>query len=141
MNGRQRGFSLMEIMVAVAIVGILSAIALPAYNQHILRTKLSGGFTSLGTVELTAEQYWANNRTYVGLDTSGRLPAAITDFTFAASNLGVSTFTVTATGRAAALGFTYTIDHTGAKKTTQVPTGWTTSTTCWVDRKGGLCTQ
>ncbi|QYF92868.1 prepilin-type N-terminal cleavage/methylation domain-containing protein [Massilia sp. PAMC28688] len=138
---KQRGFTLMEVMIAVAIIGILSAIALPSYNQHVTRTRLNGGFSALASMELVAEQFWPNDRTYVGLDE--RLPADTDDFTYEASDLTASTYTVTATGRAKADGFVYSIDQNGVRKTVSVPEGgeWEAKDTCWVDRKGGLCTQ
>jgi type IV pilus assembly protein PilE len=143
MNRQARGFSLIEILVAVAIVGILTAIAIPAYGSYVLRTRLTEAFAGLAGVQPNAEQYWANQRTFVGLDTEtpSRMPPTSSNFTYALSNASASSYTVTATGQGPAAGFVYTIDQSGARATTSVPTGWTASTSCWVDRKGGLCTQ
>ncbi len=150
MNIKQRGFTLIEVMITVAIIGILSAIALPSYSQYVLRTRLSSGFAALGTMELTAEQYWANGvvRTYVGLDaldgTKPRyLPAETPYFKYEASALTVSTYKFKAIGKGKLLGFVYSLDQEGTKKTDAVPvgSGFTTNDTCWVDRKGGVCTE
>jgi type IV pilus assembly protein PilE len=143
MRRRAGGFSLIEILVAVAIVGILTAVALPAYSSYVLRTRLTEAFAGLAAVQPNAEQYWSNKHTFVGLDTEtpSRLPAASANFTYSLSNLTDSSYTVTARGQGPADGFVYTIDQSGQRATTAVPTGWTASTSCWVDRKGGLCTQ
>lgn len=137
------GFTLIELMIAVAIIGILSAIAIPAYGSYVLRARLTEAFSGLGSVQVAAEDYWSNKHTYIGFDTDtpSRMPPAGANFTFALSGATDSAFTLTATGKAAALGFTYTINQAGQRATTAVPTGWTASTSCWIDRKGGLCVQ
>lgn len=134
---KKSGFTLVELMVVVAIVGILSAIALPAYNDYIIRSRLADAFSQLSSAASSAEQFWSNNRTYVGLP----VPTSSSNFTYALSNATNSTYTITATGINTVAGFAYTIDQSGAKATTAVKTGWgSTSTTCWVSSKGG-CTQ
>ena len=57
-----------------------------------------------------------------------------------AFDAGVATaFTLQAVGKGQMAGFTYTVTHANAKATTAVPTGWTTSTVCWVTKKNGQC--
>ena len=138
MKRRQQGFSLIEMMVTVAIVGLLTAVALPAYNGYVMRGRLAEAFAALSTVQPSAEQFWANGRTYASFD---GFPASTTNFTYALSGATASAYTVTATGRAKAAGFVFTIDQQGNRATTFVPPDWTTNAGCWVDRKGGLCTQ
>lgn len=135
------GFSLIELMIVVAIVGILSSIALPAYNDYVIRSRLADAFSSLSSVGSSAEQFWSNNRTYVGLGASNSWPVNTTNFTYTLGNATASTFTVTATGQGPVAGFTYTINQDGTKATTSVKTGWSaTNTSCWVSSKSG-CTQ
>lgn len=142
MNKRiQQGFTLIEIMISVAIVGILLAVAVPAYSDYVTRGRLSEAFTALGGAQPAAEQYWANNRTYVNFDGSASFPGATPNFTYAISNATVSTYTLTATGKGKMDGFVYTVNESGGRATTGSPTGWGTSTTCWVDRKGGACSN
>jgi type IV pilus assembly protein PilE len=140
MKHLQRGFTLMEVLITVAIVGILSAVALPAYSDHVTRSRTAEAFASLGSGQAAAEQFWGNTRDYTGFGGSPAFPAATPNFTYALSNASNSTFTLTATGRAKMSGFTYTINQDGTRTTTATA-GWGTSTTCWIDKKGGQCSS
>jgi type IV pilus assembly protein PilE len=133
----------MDILVALAIVGIMTAIAVPAYSGHVLRTRLAEAFAGLAGLQPNAEQFWASNHTFAGLDqeSTSRMPADSANFTYTLSNATASTYTVTATGRGAATGVTFTFDQSGSRATTAVPSGWTASSSCWIDRKGGQCVQ
>ncbi|MBA5607509.1 prepilin-type N-terminal cleavage/methylation domain-containing protein [Duganella sp. FT3S] len=137
----KNGFTLIEVLVTVVIVGILMAVAMPAYNDYVIRGRLTEAFSALGTAQPAAEQFWSNNRTYVGFDTAINFPAATANFTYALSGASASAYTVTATGIGKVAGFVYTIDQNGTRATTGSPAGWGTSTSCWVDHKGGSCSN
>jgi type IV pilus assembly protein PilE len=143
MQRRQTGFTLLEVLVTVAIVGILSAIALPAYSDYVMRGRLTEAFSTLSAAQPNLEQFWSNQRTYNGFDaaTSNAFPAATPNFTYSLSNATNSGYLLTATGRAAALNFAFTIDQQGNRVTTSVPSGWTSNSACWVDRRSGTCSQ
>ena len=138
MNRKLRGFTFIELMVTVAIVSILTAVALPAYSSYVTRSRLSEAFTALAGVQLNAEQYWDSNHSYIAF---ARLPPTTANFSYALSAASDASFTVTAKGLGKLDGFLYTVDQSGGRATPGVPTGWTPSTTCWVDRKSGECTQ
>ena len=60
---KQQGFTLIELMIVIAIVGILAAIALPAYQDYTVRAKVSEAMVNLAEAKTTiAEFYSANNR-------------------------------------------------------------------------------
>jgi type IV pilus assembly protein PilE len=138
---RERGFTLIEILIVVAIVGILSAIAVPSYRDYVVRARLTEAFSGLGGVQTAAEEYWNNSipHTYANFD---RLPPSSANFTFSlASGASDSAYIVKATGQGTMAEFEYTIDQNGKRATTRLPAGWTRSDTCWVDRKGAACVQ
>lgn len=141
---RIAGFTLIEVMITVAVVAILAAVALPSYLDYITRSRLVEAKSNLADMRTRLEQYYLDNRTYPSAcvayasgpapATKIYLPASAKYFAVTCA-LAADTYTVTATG----LGFTFTIDQANAKKTTAVPSGWTTSATCWVSRKNGDC--
>lgn len=143
----QNGFSLLELLVALAIVGVITAIALPQYRDYVLRGKIPEATATLSDMRVKMEQFFQDNRTYVGACAAGTVappPTGMKYFTFACSGLSLTAYTVTATGGIAGgdqsmVGFTYTIDAANVHVTTAVPAGWTTNAACWVTRKGGTC--
>jgi len=71
------GFTLIEMMIAVAIIGILAGIAVPAYNGYIDSTKLSTITSNLETLRDAEISYWSEHRTNTfvsGIHTAGDLP-------------------------------------------------------------------
>lgn len=146
MKARPSGFTLIEIMIAIAIVAILAAIGLPSYRNYTLRGKIPEATGNLAGKRVKLEQYYQDNRTYA--------PAAagcVTDsstskyFDFTTCNGGAETrsatgYTLFAIGKGPMAGFSYSVDQSNAKASTVTGvSGWSGSGTCWVTRTGGEC--
>lgn len=143
---RSCGFTMLEVTIVVAVVAILSSVALPNYGTYAARGKISQATSQLGGMAVTLQQYYQDNRTYSGACTSGStapLPAATSgDFTYSCPKLTETEYSVVATGKSGTrvAGLVYTIDQYGNRATTAAPAGWPTSTACWVTAKNGSCT-
>lgn len=133
-----RGFTLIELMIAVAIVAILAAVSVPQYTGYITRSRIPDATSMLATKQVQIEQFFLDNRTYAGAPGCTTDASASKYFTFACTSATAAGFTLAATGKSSMTGFTYTVNQAGAKTTT-VPTGWTGSATCWVTKKDGTC--
>lgn len=63
---RQRGFTLIEVMIVVVIIAILAAVAIPAYNEQVRKTRRADAIGELGRLHLDMERWRADRSTYVG---------------------------------------------------------------------------
>jgi type IV pilus assembly protein PilE len=110
----------------------------------VTRGKIPDATSYLATKRVKMEQFFQDNRTYVGAECPAAADSTTSrnfDFTCTAT---ASTFTATATGKGAMAGFSYTVNQTGAKTsafTSPAPSGWTAPSpnNCWATRKGGSC--
>lgn len=139
---REGGFTMIEVMVVVAIVAILAAIALPNYSDYIKRGKIIEATSALSDLRTRYEQFYLDNRTYVG----GCLiikPVVNTARAFDIDCPGESAtaYSGTATGKdtEGMSGFGYSIDQANVHVTTGTGSWGQSSATCWVTRKDGSC--
>ena len=151
-----RGFTLIELMIVIAIVAILSAVALPAYTDYLRRGQLPEAFTNLADFRVKLEQYYQDNRNYGNTGAqvcanaatnppswNGFVPNGPRNFTYTCALTGTSgtgnqSYTLTATGSSGrAVGHAYTLTQDNLQRTTSFK-GATVSKACWVTR-GSEC--
>ena len=145
---RSRGFTLLELMVTMAIISILAAIAIPSYSEYVRRSRITEAFATLSGMRVKMEQYFQDNRTYAGScvpappPSVAPQPPATLNFTYDCPALGANNYTLRARGNAGTSvdGFTYTVDDQNARTTVMVaPSNWPGNAGCWVIKRDGSC--
>jgi len=144
MNKITQGFTLIEVMITVAIVAILAAIAVPSYTAYLTRGRIPDATANLAAKRVQMEQAFQDAQTYVGAAACNSDTTTSQYFNFSCSVQTATTYTLQAVGKGAMVGFTYTVDQSNAKTTTigtGAPSGWTAASpnNCWVTNKGGVC--
>ena len=142
MNKDSKGFTLIEVMITVAILGILAAIALPAYTDYVIRGRIPEATANMESYRALMEQYYQDTRNYA--DAAGACGVAETvlgaknfDYvcTIGANN---QLYTLTAAGVDGMVGYDYSITESNARATTSFA-GVTSAAVCWITKKGGTC--
>lgn len=133
----QHGFTLIELMIVVAIVAILAAIALPSYDAYILRSRVPPGLDALTSAATRLEQRYQDTGNYANGGACGVTLPTPANFTVTCALANADqNFTLTSTGTGRMAGYVYTLTSAGARATTQHPKG--AVATCWSIR-GGSC--
>ena len=154
---KSRGFTLIELMIVVAIVAILAGIAMPAYFDYVRRGQLPEAFTNLADFRVKLEQYYQDNRGYgtsatacanvnspawVVAGTSEVKATNKKNFTVTCAPVGAADaagryqgYTLIATGVAGtrAAGHVYTVNDQNQRATTQYK-GTAVTAACWLSK-------
>ncbi len=141
-TGAQSGFTLIELMVVVAIVAILTSIALPAYQGYVTRSKVPDATSNLASKRVQIEQMFQDTHSYAGFaDCTTADTTSSQYFTFDCAVAGTSSaYTLRATGKNSMSGFVYTVDQLNNKVSTVTGVaGWTGNASCWITKPGGVC--
>jgi type IV pilus assembly protein PilE len=150
---RHSGFTLIEMLITMAVIAILAAVALPNYTAYVTRSKIAEATSNLLAMRVKMEQYFQDNRTYAGACAAGTVaplpgdpanPGVLKYFkvTCPATVNPATTYTVQAEGLAGTdlANLILTVDQANVHKTVSVPTNWNMPTSnCWVTKKSGDC--
>ena len=134
---RVRGFSLIELMITVAIVAILAAIALPSYRRYVLQGNRTDAIKALAFYQQALERCYSQNFTYLGCAavTTTAMPSANGYYSIVipAATLTASSYVITATPASGSVQSndaqctSFSLDNSG----TQTSTGTATAQKCW----------
>ncbi|HMH18406.1 MAG TPA: type IV pilin protein [Burkholderiales bacterium] len=157
---RQSGFTLIEVMITIAIIAILTGIALPSYTNYIVRGKIQEATTALLAMRVKMEQYYQDNRTYPtgACVTSPTAPTAtqiqvppLKYSSITCPSPNANTYILQANGGVDAqgnvldktmVGLQLRINEANQRTTQTVPAGWNASglpKSCWVAKTSGDC--
>jgi len=154
---RAAGFTLIELMITVAIVAILAAIAYPSYRNYVLRGQVIQLTNGLSATSANMERYFQDNRQYNSVAAPAPMspcdPTNTTNYpiiyptftiTCVLNNPTNPGFILTAAGNGTGpvAGFSYTIDQAGTMKTSvtsPAPSAWRINCTSSWETKAGTC--
>jgi type IV pilus assembly protein PilE len=133
----RHGFTLVELLVTMAIVGIVTTIALPSYRSYVDRSRIPVGLDALAGFSARMEQLYQDNGNYGATGCGVTVPTAA-NYTVSCTLGGAGqTYVASAVGNGPLAGYTYTIDSSGNRATTANPHG-VPSSACW-SIKGTTC--
>lgn len=139
------GFTLIELMIAVAIVGIIAAVAYPQYTSYVQRSRLAEATGNLSTTRVRLEQFYQDNRNYGSTATGCGVTVPTGDYFDYSCNWGAGgtgqSFLLTAAGKSSANmgGFSFTVDHNNQQRTTAFTGASGLPVNCWLLRQGQTC--
>jgi type IV pilus assembly protein PilE len=144
---KARGFTLIELMIVIVVIGLLAAVAFPSYNDYVRKSRRGDGRALLQAAQLAQEKYRLNNTTYypggaasgTGLGEAEFSGVCVTSGTNCVSQSGYYRLTATTTTADEATGYTLTaIPVSGSPQTADTAcNGATTGSTMTITQSGG----
>ena len=144
-----RGFTLIEVLITVAIVAILAAVALPSYRDYIRRGQVSEAFNFLSDYRVKLEQYFQDNKNY-GTTDGGPCANAVDApawsnfssnaaryFRFSCTRVGNGYLLIATGSSGEAVGHVFTVNDVNAQRTTRFK-DVAADKNCWL-LKGSEC--
>jgi type IV pilus assembly protein PilE len=143
-----RGFTIIEVMIVVAIVAILASVAIPSYTDYVRRGKIQEAASALLAQRVKMEQFFQDNRQYTN---AGAIVSPCNNnpslkyFAVTCPVLTTTTYTIQAAGTGDLTGLAMTINEGNQRASTVTGgsaianAGYTGNANCWVTRKGGVC--
>lgn len=137
---RDGGFTLIELMITVAIVAVLATVAMPSYSEYVIRSKIPEALESLSAYRVRMEQAYQDNGNYGSADVCAVVVPVTGNFDFVCElQAGGQSFTAMANGKATGrmAGFTFTVDANNTKRTEAYPGAVGLPQTCWMTSRSG----
>jgi type IV pilus assembly protein PilE len=132
----QKGFTLIELMITVVIIGIIASIAVPSYTDYVKKGKAAEATATLANTRIQVEQCFQDTRDYTDATCKALCPAAGTYFNYACTWTDANNYDLKATGKGDVSNFEFTVDESNAKTS---KFDGTPGNGCWLTSKSGTC--
>jgi type IV pilus assembly protein PilE len=137
-----RGFTLIELMIVVAIIAVLAAIGYPSYADYVRQGRMVEAQGELAALRVRLEQYYQDNRNYgSSASACGVSMPGLATFAFSCSwGAGATSqsFVAQATGTGVMEGYVFTVDDSNTRRTTRFE-GATITAACWLKKRSESC--
>ena len=134
--GRSKGFTLMQLMIAVAIAGVLTAMAVSIYTRHVQSSMATAALSQLDRYGTRMQKAFQDNGNYGAGGCAVVVPTGVKQFEFSCELLsGGQEFVARAAGSTGMKGMTFSIDDQGRRRTEAFPGAADLPSSCWMVEK------